>query len=388
MAGAHAIEVSTSLDSSSGASGPLELVYTRTAQGRSRCCHQRSQTRQGCGRLPVDTPHLALAFPANRTSWSKSCRRLTPTLSLRGSNDQSARIALPWIDKVKAVLEMWWPGDEGGWSKPQTFFSAKPAPRRTPARDLGEEPHRLRFAATDPNHPERSLKVSTAKPHTARSVNVGAAGSTSRRSIRSSAFGHGLSYTTFEYSGLKVAKNSDGGLEVHVTIKNTGSAASDEVLSRSILGAPGKVPDGACSSLCALWFAFDRIHLGAGESKTVSLQHPSRANSSTGRPRTINDMDKPQLRLARRECWSGLLTRSAPDAIDQSSLFHRAEHGAGISACRSLLFVEICLAGRRPLVRHWQTGFGEVQFLPPRLGFATARQIRKDRPSYEAFFVS
>jgi hypothetical protein len=26
------------------------------------------------------------------------------------------RVALPWIDRVKAVLEMWWPGDEGGWS--------------------------------------------------------------------------------------------------------------------------------------------------------------------------------------------------------------------------------------------------------------------------------
>jgi beta-glucosidase len=25
-------------------------------------------------------------------------------------------VALPWVDKVKAVLEMWWPGDEGGWS--------------------------------------------------------------------------------------------------------------------------------------------------------------------------------------------------------------------------------------------------------------------------------
>ena len=28
----------------------------------------------------------------------------------------SQPVALPWVDKVKAVLEMWWPGDEGGWS--------------------------------------------------------------------------------------------------------------------------------------------------------------------------------------------------------------------------------------------------------------------------------
>ncbi len=83
------------------------------------------------------------------------------------------------------------------------------------------------------------------------------------------AFGHGLSYTTFEYSDLKVAKSSDGGLDVKVDIKNTGSAASDEV-PQVYLGAPSQIPDGVQFPVRAL-VAFDRIHLGAGESKTVNL---------------------------------------------------------------------------------------------------------------------
>jgi beta-glucosidase len=84
------------------------------------------------------------------------------------------------------------------------------------------------------------------------------------------AFGHGLSYTKFEYSNLKVAKSSDGGLDVHINIKNTGAVASDEV-PQLYLGAPKQIPDGAQFPLRAL-VAFDRIHLGPGEAKTVDLR--------------------------------------------------------------------------------------------------------------------
>ncbi len=28
----------------------------------------------------------------------------------------SQPVAMPWLPKVKGVLQMWWPGDEGGWA--------------------------------------------------------------------------------------------------------------------------------------------------------------------------------------------------------------------------------------------------------------------------------
>jgi len=83
------------------------------------------------------------------------------------------------------------------------------------------------------------------------------------------AFGHGLSYTSFDYSGLKVAKSSNGGLDVTVTIKNTGGTAADEV-PQVYLGAPGEMPAGAQFPVRAL-VAFDRIHLAPGESKAIQL---------------------------------------------------------------------------------------------------------------------
>ena len=95
------------------------------------------------------------------------------------------------------------------------------------------------------------------------------------------AFGHGLSYTTFDYSGLKVAKSSDGGLDVNVQIKNTGTMDSDEV-PQVYLGEPANIPNGVQFPVRAL-VAFDRVHLKAGETKSVTLHVPD-ANSSTGPP--------------------------------------------------------------------------------------------------------
>jgi beta-glucosidase len=56
---------------------------------------------------------------------------------------------------------------------------------------------------------------------------------------------------------------------VKVNIKNTGSVASDEV-PQVYLGAPGEIPEGVQFPVRAL-VAFDRVHLNAGESKTVTL---------------------------------------------------------------------------------------------------------------------
>ncbi|MFJ2031519.1 glycoside hydrolase family 3 C-terminal domain-containing protein [Streptosporangium sp. NPDC087985] len=79
------------------------------------------------------------------------------------------------------------------------------------------------------------------------------------------AFGHGLSYTTFGYQGLKVTP-IPGGHEVSVRVTNTGSRAGDEVVQlythqhKSRVKQPVKQLRG-----------FQRVHLAPGESKVVKL---------------------------------------------------------------------------------------------------------------------
>jgi beta-glucosidase len=82
-------------------------------------------------------------------------------------------------------------------------------------------------------------------------------------------FGFGLSYTKFSYSGLKVVRAADGGLDVAVQIRNSGAMDSDEV-PQVYLGAPSDIPEGVQFPVRAL-AAMDRVMVPAGQTRTVNL---------------------------------------------------------------------------------------------------------------------
>jgi beta-glucosidase len=83
------------------------------------------------------------------------------------------------------------------------------------------------------------------------------------------AFGHGLSYTTFEYKNLRVDRREikDGeSAAISVDVKNTGAMDSDEVLQLYV-GFPGSKVERPVKALKG----FKRAHIPAGRSITVSL---------------------------------------------------------------------------------------------------------------------
>lgn len=183
----------------------------------------------------------------------------------------SQPVALPWVNKVKAILEMWWPGDEGGWSTANLLLGKSSPAGRLPVtwgRSLADYP------ATDPRHPERTGNGIHGKTTYSEGVNVGYRWFDKEKIDPLFAFGYGLSYTRFAYSDLKVEKAADGGLAVSVNIRNSGSVDSDEV-PQVYLGAPSRIPSGVQFPVRA-FVAFDRIHLDAGQSKTVTLHVPLR----------------------------------------------------------------------------------------------------------------
>jgi beta-glucosidase len=210
--------------------------------------------------------------------------RLSPVFGLPGEQDKlveevaavnpntvvvlntSQPVALPWVDKVKAVLEMWWPGDEGGWSTANVLLGKVSPAGRLPVtwgKKLTD------YAATDPRHPERSQHGVDGKTTFSEGVHVGYRWFDRENIDPLFAFGHGLSYTTFEYSGVKVTKSAGGGLDVSVQIRNAGGVDSDEV-PQVYLGAPAIAPEGVQFPVRAL-VAFDRVPVRAGETKAVTL---------------------------------------------------------------------------------------------------------------------
>jgi len=89
------------------------------------------------------------------------------------------------------------------------------------------------------------------------------------------AFGFGLSYTSFSYSGLKVSKTRLGAGDtatVSVEVKNTGARAGDEVVQMYVAHEGSKVPRAAEELK-----GFMRVALKAGESKTVTMPLAAKA---------------------------------------------------------------------------------------------------------------
>jgi beta-glucosidase len=77
-------------------------------------------------------------------------------------------------------------------------------------------------------------------------------------------FGYGLSYSTFQYSGLHVQRTAMGA-EISARVKNTSSREGDEVAELYLSGSGG--PDGLIRQLSG----FQRIHLGPQESREVKF---------------------------------------------------------------------------------------------------------------------
>ncbi len=184
----------------------------------------------------------------------------------------SQPVALPWLGHVKAVLQMWWPGDEGGWSTANLLLGKSSPAGRLPftwASKLTDYP------ATDPAHPERTAKGVDGKTTFSEGIFVGYRWFDEQKIAPLFPFGYGLSYAHFAYSGLKVAPAADGGLAVSFTLKNTGSVASDEV-AQVYLGKPQSSAALQAGDFAEHTFvAFDRVSLAAGESRAVTITVPA-----------------------------------------------------------------------------------------------------------------
>ncbi len=264
-AGAHTIEVNISPDTSSA---PVQVRLNWYTPEQRKADFDAAIAAAKNAKVAVIFAWTRLqpvfGLPGEQNKLIEEIAAVNPnTVVVLNANQP---VALPWVDKVKAVLQMWWPGDEGGWATANVLLGKVSPAGRLPitwAKNLTDYP------ATDPKYPERSKKGVEGKTTYTEGVNIGYRWFDKQKIEPLFAFGHGLSYTTVDYSGLSVKKASDGGLDVTITIKNTGGMDSDEV-PQVYIGAPSNVPDGVQFPVSAL-VAFDRIPVKRGESRNITL---------------------------------------------------------------------------------------------------------------------
>lgn len=268
--GAHSIEVQLTPDTSD-APAQIRLNWM-TPEARQQAHDQAINAAKAA--------KVAVVF-----AWSRD----KPTFHLPGDQDQliaeiaaansntvvvlntSQPVAMPWLSNVKAVLEAWWPGDEGGWSTADLLLGkANPGGRlpMTWAKRLED------YAANDPAHPERSDKGVDGKTTYSEGVLVGYRWFDAQKIEPLFPFGFGMSYTTFDYSGAKIAEHADGSATVSVHVKNTGNSAGNAV-PEVYLSAPSNAPPGAQFAPKTL-AGFTSVPLAAGAEKTVDIEIPSR----------------------------------------------------------------------------------------------------------------
>jgi beta-glucosidase len=212
-------------------------------------------------------------------------------------------VYMPWLGSVRSVLEMWYPGVAGGVAAadvltgavnpsgklPLTFpDGAAPRPR-FPTDDPGCDPAAIVIpnnstgtGANDGNcplYPGKFLTDPAQGPHTYRTVDLTPNGIFQgyrwydRHDVAPLfPFGHGLSYTQFAYSHLALTPRV-GELDVAFDVTNTGSTAGAEV-PQVYLGSTASPPVPLAVHALA---GFQRLSLGAGETKHVTLRLAARA---------------------------------------------------------------------------------------------------------------
>ena len=268
-AGPHAIRVKVSPDTSNA---PVQIRlawYTPDERARDRAAAIDAARHAKTAIVFVWARRLPAFFiPGDQAQLVNDIAAVNPDTIVVLNTSQP--VPLPFANKVRAILQMWWPGDEGGSATADLLLGKANPSGRLPvtwARRLEDYP------ATDPKHPERSRAGVDQKTTYSEGVDVGYRWFDRRGTAPLFAFGHGLSFTRFAYSGLAIARAQDGGLDVRFTLANSGGRDGAEV-AQLYLGAPKNLSknfnSGARFPVRAL-AAFARVRLKAGERKSVTL---------------------------------------------------------------------------------------------------------------------
>lgn len=183
-------------------------------------------------------------------------------------------IAMPWKDEVKAILEMWYPGQEGGFATADLLLGHANPSGKLPVTF----PKRLEDTAVhDLAHPERKsgqcriMGKDTKPVYTANfteGVHMGYRHFDKNNISPLYEFGYGLSYTSFAYANLNVER-CEGGLRIICSVSNTGKFTGAEIV-QCYVHRSENTPEDVQASPKTLG-AFARMSLEPGKSKTVEL---------------------------------------------------------------------------------------------------------------------
>jgi beta-glucosidase len=176
---------------------------------------------------------------------------------------------MPWLDRVAAVLDMWYPGQEGAEATSRLLFGdANPSGKLSqtfPAAEaqtpVGGDPKRYPGVDGEEEYSE--------------GIYVGYRWYQTQKVEPLFPFGHGLSYTSFDYAGLTITSTGHE-LIAAFTVSNTGSMVGEDVAQLYL----GPSPDVTAPQAVASLAGYEKVRLSPGESRQVRITLDGRQLSS------------------------------------------------------------------------------------------------------------
>ncbi len=230
--------------------------YVIFVGGLNKSDHQDSE---GADRLQLDLPYHQ----------EDVIRALAPVAkNLVVVNISGSPVSMPWADVAGAIVQGWYGGTETG-NALADVLTGKINPS-------GKMPFTVPYKYEDgPIKTERQYPGIKEdgdeywQTHYDEGIYVGYRWYEAKQIPVQWAFGHGLSYTTFEYGQAKAAKssmNANGTMTITVDVKNTGNREGAEVVQLYIADSEASI-DRPVKELKG----FEKITLKPGEKKTVSF---------------------------------------------------------------------------------------------------------------------
>jgi beta-glucosidase len=209
-----------------------------------------------------------------------------PNLSLAGNQDAlveavaaanprtvvvlktGARVLMPWVNQVPAILEAWYPGEEDGNAVAAVLFGDVDPSGKLPVTfpvAAGDVP-----ASTPAQYPGVNGTATYSE-----GVFVGYRHYDEAGITPLFPFGFGLSYTTFKFSDLSVCAGPDGRVTVTAEVRNTGRRAGAEV-AQLYVGDPSSA---AAPEPPNQLQGFTKVELGPGQGTRVTFTLSARSFS-------------------------------------------------------------------------------------------------------------
>ncbi|WP_349865660.1 glycoside hydrolase family 3 C-terminal domain-containing protein [Leifsonia sp. WHRI 6310E] len=205
-----------------------------------------------------DREHIEL--PAAQTALLEAVLAANPRVAVVLSNGGVVRVS-GWADRVPAIVEGWLLGQAGGGAVADVLFGAvNPSGRlaETVIAHLGD-------TAASINFPGEKGHVRYGE-----GLFVGYRDVDAREVAVSFPFGHGLSYTTFDFGAPAVAATADGGIHVSVDVTNSGDRDGREVVQVYVA-----LPGSAVTRPVRELKGFANVAIAAGATESVVIEIPA-----------------------------------------------------------------------------------------------------------------